>query len=163
MFDEMSQSVDDEAFMHATNVANDDYIYESQEYETHYDDDNLDVDDEGFIVKGRSGNYSTAEDVLICTAWKKISQDASVGSDQTVSTYWKRIKEYFDERSTSGIFRSSDSLRQRWSTINAECSKWAGCLANVARMNPSGCGDSDLVNIPSSSVLCQIFPLCSTC
>nr|XP_020171227.1 proline-rich receptor-like protein kinase PERK8 [Aegilops tauschii subsp. strangulata] len=29
MFDEMSQSVDDEAFMHATNVANDDYIYES--------------------------------------------------------------------------------------------------------------------------------------
>uniref|UniRef100_A0A453TCR3 Myb-like domain-containing protein n=1 Tax=Aegilops tauschii subsp. strangulata TaxID=200361 RepID=A0A453TCR3_AEGTS len=70
----------------------------------------------GFIVKGRSENYSTAEDVLICTAWKKISQDASVGSDQTVSTYWKRIKEYFDERNTSGIFRSSDSLRQCWST-----------------------------------------------
>uniref|UniRef100_A0A453TCC1 Myb/SANT-like domain-containing protein n=1 Tax=Aegilops tauschii subsp. strangulata TaxID=200361 RepID=A0A453TCC1_AEGTS len=66
-------------------------------------------------------------------------QDASVGSDQTVSTYWKRIKEYFDERNTSGIFRSSDSLRQCWSTINAECSKWAGCLSNVARMNPSGC------------------------
>nr|XP_040253634.1 caldesmon-like [Aegilops tauschii subsp. strangulata] len=65
MFDEMSQSVDDEAFMHATNVANDDYIYESQEYETQYDDDNLDVDDEGFIVKGRSGNYSTAEDKMI--------------------------------------------------------------------------------------------------
>nr|XP_045090210.1 keratin, type I cytoskeletal 9-like [Aegilops tauschii subsp. strangulata] len=83
MFDEMSQSVDDEAFMQATNVANDDYIYESQEYETQYDDDSLDVDDEGFIVKGRSGNYTTAEDVLICTAWKKISQDASVGSDQT--------------------------------------------------------------------------------
>ncbi|KAE8793592.1 hypothetical protein D1007_31751 [Hordeum vulgare] len=80
MFDEMSQSLDDEAFMRATNVANDDYMYASQEYETQYDDDNLDVDDEGFVVKGRSGNYTTAEDVLICTAWKKISQDASVGS-----------------------------------------------------------------------------------
>nr|XP_045090193.1 uncharacterized protein LOC109759594 [Aegilops tauschii subsp. strangulata] len=66
------------------------------------------------------------------------------GSDQMVNTYWQRIKEYFDERNTSGHFRSSDSLRQRWSTINAECQKWAGCLSNVARMNPSGCGDSDL-------------------
>uniref|UniRef100_A0A453FPH5 Uncharacterized protein n=1 Tax=Aegilops tauschii subsp. strangulata TaxID=200361 RepID=A0A453FPH5_AEGTS len=70
----------------------------------------------GFVVKGRSGNYTTAEDVLICTPWKKISQEASVGSDQTVNTYWKCIKEYFDERNTSGIFRSSDSLRQHWST-----------------------------------------------
>nr|XP_040249453.1 caldesmon-like [Aegilops tauschii subsp. strangulata] len=100
MFDEMSQSVDDEAFMHATNVANDDYIYESQEYETQYDDDNLDVDDEGFIVKGRSGNYSTAEDVLICTAWKKISQDASVGSDQT-----KMIAQ--------GLFRERNMKREK--------------------------------------------------
>lgn len=116
-------SLDDEAFMHATNVANDDYMYASQEYETQYDDDNPDVDDEGFVVKGRSGNYTTAEDVLICTAWKKISQDASVGSDQTVNTYWQRIKEYFDERNTSGHFRPSDSLRQRWSTINAERQK----------------------------------------
>nr|XP_020194814.1 probable rRNA-processing protein EBP2 homolog [Aegilops tauschii subsp. strangulata] len=65
MFDEMSQSVDDEAFMHATNVANDNYLYESQEYETQYDDDNLDVDDEGFVVKGRSGNYTTVEDKMI--------------------------------------------------------------------------------------------------
>ncbi|KAE8815022.1 putative cadmium/zinc-transporting ATPase 3 [Hordeum vulgare] len=71
MFDKMSQSLDDEAFMHATNVANDDYMYASQEYETQYDDDNLDVDDDGFVVKGRSGNYTTAEDVLTCTAWKK--------------------------------------------------------------------------------------------
>lgn len=142
----MSQSLDDEAFMHATNVANDDYVsheYVSQEYETQYGDDNLDMDDEGFVAKGRSGNYTNAEDVSICTTWKKVSQDASVGSDQTVNTYWQRIKDYFDERNTSGHFRSSDSLRQRWSTINAECQKWAGCLSNVARMNPSGCGDSD--------------------
>uniref|UniRef100_A0A453HMW3 Uncharacterized protein n=1 Tax=Aegilops tauschii subsp. strangulata TaxID=200361 RepID=A0A453HMW3_AEGTS len=69
----------------------------------------------GFVVKGRSGNYTTAEDVLICTAWKKISQDASVGSDHGEHLL-ASIKEYFDEHNTSGHFRSSDTLCQRWST-----------------------------------------------
>ncbi|KAI5011634.1 hypothetical protein ZWY2020_013771 [Hordeum vulgare] len=150
-------SLDDEGFLHATNVANDDYVsheYVLQEYVTQYDDDNLDMDDEGFVAKGRSGNYSNAEDVLICTAWKIVSQDAFVGSDQTVNTYGQLIKDYFDERKTNGHFRSSDSLRQHWSTINAEYKKWSGCLSNVARMNPSGCGDIDLVNISS---LCVLF------
>ncbi|KAI4999639.1 hypothetical protein ZWY2020_004228 [Hordeum vulgare] len=153
-------SLDDEAFLHTTNVANDDFVsheYVSQEYEIQYGVDNLDMDDEGFVAKGRSGNYTNAEDVLIRTAWKKVSQDASIGSDQTVNTYWQCIKDYFDERNTSGHFRSSDSIRQRWSTINAECQKWVGCLSNVARMNPSGCGDSDLANISSSCVFFQIL------
>uniref|UniRef100_A0A453HMY3 Uncharacterized protein n=1 Tax=Aegilops tauschii subsp. strangulata TaxID=200361 RepID=A0A453HMY3_AEGTS len=65
-------------------------------------------------------------------------QDASVGSDHGEHLL-ASIKEYFDEHNTSGHFRSSDTLCQRWSTINAECQKWAGCLSNVARMNPSGC------------------------
>ncbi|KAI4966726.1 hypothetical protein ZWY2020_037028 [Hordeum vulgare] len=148
-------SLDDESFLHATNVANDDFV--SREYESQYDDDNLDMDDEGFVAKGRSGNYISAEDVFICTAWKKVSQDASVGSDQTVNTYWQGIKDYFYDHNTSGHFRSSDSIRQRWSTINVECQKWVCRLSNVARMNPSGCGDSDLVNISSSCVFYQIL------
>ncbi|KAE8794368.1 putative cadmium/zinc-transporting ATPase 3 [Hordeum vulgare] len=114
MFDDMSQSLDDEGFLHATNVANDDYVsheYVLQEYVTQYDDDNLDMDDEGFVAKGRSGNYSNAEDVLICTAWKKVSQDASVGSDQPVNTYGQRIKDYFDERNTNDL-----NDEEKWKT-----------------------------------------------
>ena len=34
--------------------------YVSQEYETQYGDDNLDMDDEGFVAKGRSENYTNA-------------------------------------------------------------------------------------------------------
>ena len=66
-------SLDDETFMRTTNVTNDDYSHEyaSQEYETsQYGDDNLDMDDEGFILKGRTANYTNTEDVLICIAWK---------------------------------------------------------------------------------------------
>ena len=70
-------SLDDEAFMCTTNVTNDDYSHEyaSQEYETsQYGDDNLDMDDEGFVLKGITANYTNAEDVLICIAWKKVSR-----------------------------------------------------------------------------------------
>ena len=56
-------SLNDEAFMHATNVANDDYV--SREYETQYGDDNLHMDDEGFVAKGRSENCTNVKDVLI--------------------------------------------------------------------------------------------------
>ena len=109
------------------NVTNDEYSrdeYASQEYETpQYGDDNLDMDDEGFVLKGRTTNYTNKEDLLICTAWKKVSQDANVGTDQSAVTYWQRIKDFFDARNTSGHYRSSDSLRQRWGTINAECQK----------------------------------------
>ena len=90
-------SLDDEAFMCTTNVTNDDYSHEyaSQEYETsQYGDDNLDMDDEGFILKGRTANYTTKEDVLICTAWNNVSQDANVGTDQSAVTYWQRSKEF---------------------------------------------------------------------
>lgn len=63
--------------------------YASQEFdETQYDDEELELDDEeeeGFldsIPRGRTGNYTTCEDILLCTAWKKISLDASVRTDQ---------------------------------------------------------------------------------
>ena len=84
-------SLDDEAFLHATNVANDDYVsheYVSEEYETQYDDGNLDKDDKGFVAKGRSGKYTNAEDVLICTAWKKVSQDAVAETSPRLPGRW---------------------------------------------------------------------------
>ena len=37
-----------------------------------YDDDNLDMDEEGFVMKGRTMNYTNAEDVLIYIAWKSL-------------------------------------------------------------------------------------------
>ena len=107
-------SLDDEAFMRATNVPNDDYFsqdYASQEYDTQ--DDNLNMDEEGFIMKERTRNYTIAEDVFICIAWKKVSLDASVGTELDANTYWQHIKEYFNERNTSGHYQSRDSIHQR--------------------------------------------------
>jgi hypothetical protein len=52
--------------------------------------------------RGRTANYTTAEDKLLCTTWKKVGMDAVVGAEQPKDTYWVRMKEYFDAHSTSG-------------------------------------------------------------
>ena len=52
--------------------------------------DELDVDNEGFLSQpsiGRSSNYTTVEDKLICKAWKKVALDAAVGTEQAGNTY----------------------------------------------------------------------------
>ena len=85
-------SVDDDTFMHLTNVVNEDFVsqdFPSHEYDTSYDDENLDMEDEGFVgtLKGIITNYLNTKDVLICMAWKRVSIGASIISDQSASTY----------------------------------------------------------------------------
>lgn len=71
--------------------------------------------------RGRLGNYTNEEDILLCLAWKMISLDASIGTDQPMSTYWALMKEFFDAHNASGYDGSAASLRHRWSMISADC------------------------------------------
>jgi hypothetical protein len=54
------------------NVASQEFVSQetsSKEYETNYDEENRDLDDEGFlhaILRGRTANCTVAEDKLIC-------------------------------------------------------------------------------------------------
>jgi hypothetical protein len=63
----------------------------SQEYETNYDKDNLDLDDEGFLdekPRGRTYHFTVVEDKLICLAWKKVvGLDPAVSTEQPKDTY----------------------------------------------------------------------------
>jgi hypothetical protein len=135
------------------NVASHEYVASqdtpSQEYETNYEDDQLDYEEEGFvesIPKGRSGNY-TVQDLLIIMAWKRIGLDPAVGTEQPKDTYWARVKEFFDLHNEGGNERTAASIRHRWSTISADCQKWSACQANVRLMNPSGTNDVDRVSV----------------
>lgn len=122
--------------------------YWSQNHEPQQDEDELDEDGEGLTEAptGRSSNYTVEEDKLLCRAWCNIGMDPTVGADQSRNTYWVRIKEYFDERNTSGIDRTDRSLRSRWGIINAECQRWAAVLKHVDDLNPSGTADRDRVS-----------------
>ncbi len=47
--------------------------------------------------KGRSKNFSEAEDMLLISAYLNISTDAITGRDQKDGKYWERIENYFHE------------------------------------------------------------------
>ncbi|XP_073355576.1 glutathione S-transferase T3-like [Aegilops tauschii subsp. strangulata] len=121
----------------------------------HFDDHEFEVDEdsEGIVdaQKGRAGNYTNAEDILLCNTWLQVSRDPSVGGDQSRDAYCLRMKEHFDVRNVSGIDRSDRSLRSWWSTINKDCQKWAAAQKAVDKLNPSGTNEDDRYNIAQNS------------
>nr|XP_040258151.1 glutathione S-transferase T3-like [Aegilops tauschii subsp. strangulata] len=123
----------------------------SQTNDMHFEDHEFEVDEEGEGIvdapKGRAGNYTNVDDILLCNTWLQVSRDPSVGGDQSRDAYWGRMKEHFDVHNLSGIDRSERSLRSRWSTINSDCQRWAACQKAVDKLNPSGTNEDDRYNI----------------
>ena len=109
------------------------------------------------VLKGRAGNYSNADDILLCNTWLQVSRDPSVGGDQSRDAYWGRMKEHFDAHNVSGIDRSERSLRSRWSTINSDCQKWAAAQKSVDKINPSGTNEDDRVSGISYMFIILVF------
>lgn len=142
-------SVDDEAFLQQMNVVSQEFETPSQEYETNYDEENLDGYYEGFLdePRGRTANYTAEEDKLIVLAWKKVGLDPAVGTEQPKDTYWRRMKEFFDARNNTGNVRTVISIRHRWGTISTDCQKWSACLTHVDHLNPSGTNGGDRVSV----------------
>ena len=136
----------------------------SQTNEVHEDDHEYEVDEDGEGIvdapKGRAGNYTIDEDILLCNTWLHVSMDANIGGDQSRDTYWVRMKEFFDGHNKSGIERTDRSLRSRWSTINKHCQRWAVTLKSIDTINPAGTNDRDRVSAIS---LCSMFMLHLLC
>ncbi|KAE8771776.1 putative receptor protein kinase ZmPK1 [Hordeum vulgare] len=93
------RSFNDEAYMSTMGVGFNNSHW-SQNNGMHFDDHEFEVDedDEGIVdaPKGRGGNYTNDEDVLLCNTWLQVSRDPSVGGDQSRDAYWNRKKEHFD-------------------------------------------------------------------
>lgn len=86
----------------------------------------------------RSKNFSEEEDILLVSAWLNVSQDAVHGADQSKNTYWGRIYEYFQKNKTFESNRTQGSLSNRWSGIQLDVNKFAGCVSRIDARNQSG-------------------------
>ncbi|KAE8819074.1 putative receptor protein kinase ZmPK1 [Hordeum vulgare] len=88
--DEMPPSFNDETYMSTMGVGSNNSHW-SQTNDVHFDDHEFEVDEDGEGIvgapKGRAGNYSMDEDVLLCNTWLQVSRDATVGGDQSRDAY----------------------------------------------------------------------------
>ncbi|TVU12172.1 hypothetical protein EJB05_45804 [Eragrostis curvula] len=100
------------------------------------------------VAKGpqkRTKNFSVDEDLLLVSAWLNVSLDPIQGVDQSRSTYWKRIHDYFHANKTFDSDRTQGSLMNRWSGIQHDVNVFAGCLSKIETRNQSGCSVDDKV------------------
>ena len=67
------------------------------------------------------GELNVEEDVTLCYAWMNAHLEATVGSDQTKETFWKRIDEYYASHVKVPSNRTQDSLAHCWSVIQDCC------------------------------------------
>ncbi|XBI94219.1 hypothetical protein VPH35_030906 [Triticum aestivum] len=150
VFDEMPPSPNDDAYISTMGVgSNNSHWSQTNDIHLEYHEFEVDEESEGVVdaPKGRTSNYSTNDDKLLCNTYLQVSRDPSIGGDQSRDAYWGRMKEYFDDHNMSGIDRSERSLRSRWSTINSDCQKWAATQKSVDKINPSGTNEDDRFNI----------------
>jgi hypothetical protein len=87
--------------------------------------------------RSRGKNFTADEDADLCRAWLAVSQDATAGTDQRAETFWGRVMEEFVAMS-SGETRTIQSLQTRWSSLQANVSKFCGYLAAVKNEEHSG-------------------------
>ncbi|KAF7064199.1 LOW QUALITY PROTEIN: hypothetical protein CFC21_070593 [Triticum aestivum] len=82
-------SFNDETYMSIMGVGSNSHW--SQTNDVHLDDHEFEVDEDGEGIvdarKGRAGNYSMDEDILLCNTWLKVSRDATDGGDQSRYAY----------------------------------------------------------------------------
>ena len=83
-------SFNDETYMSTMGVGSNNSHW-SQTNEMHFDDHEFEVDKDGEGIvdapKGRGGNYTMDEDILLCNTWLQVSRDPAVGGDQSRDAY----------------------------------------------------------------------------
>lgn len=85
--------VADQTFLHYTCVASQDFVSQEYEMQGHDEDHLLNIEGEGLLdatPKGRSANYTTKEENLLCEASKKKVFDPVICVEQAMFTYWDR-------------------------------------------------------------------------
>ncbi|XP_048544935.1 uncharacterized protein LOC125523912 [Triticum urartu] len=94
--------------------------------------------------------WTSKEEECLAEAWKVVCLDPTTGANQSLETYWDRIKAEFDERKLvdpyfKGVYmqRGSKAMANHWGRIQLACNKWHGIVEEVAARPESGASVED--------------------
>nr|XP_020163102.1 uncharacterized protein LOC109748488 [Aegilops tauschii subsp. strangulata] len=104
--------------------------------------------------KAKSGEprikWASKEEECLAEAWKVVYLDPVKGTNQSIETYWDRIKAEFDERKLVDPYfkgmhmkRGSKAMANHWSLIQTACNNWHGIVEEVAARPESGTSVKD--------------------
>ncbi|XP_020193119.1 uncharacterized protein [Aegilops tauschii subsp. strangulata] len=96
--------------------------------------------------------WASKEDECLAEAWKVVCLDPIIGTNQSIDTYWDRIKAEFDERKLidpyfKGVHmqRGSKAMPNHWGLIQKVCNKWHEIVEEIAARPESGASVEDHV------------------
>ncbi|KAL6656724.1 hypothetical protein ACP70R_004504 [Stipagrostis hirtigluma subsp. patula] len=95
--------------------------------------------------QGRTKNSRDEEDGLLVSAWLNVIMDPIQGVDQSQTSYWARIHEYFHANKSFESDRTQGSLMNRWSGIQHDVNVFCGCVTRIEDRNQSGCSVDDKI------------------
>ncbi|XP_020200798.1 uncharacterized protein [Aegilops tauschii subsp. strangulata] len=97
--------------------------------------------------------WASKEEECLAEAWKVVCLDPVTGTNQSIETYWDRIKAEFDERKLVDPYfksvhmqRGSKAMANHWGLIQTVCNKWHGIVEEVAARPESGTSVEDQVS-----------------
>ena len=91
--------------------------------------------------------WSTAEDLVLISAWLNTSKDPLVGNEQRAGTFWKKIAAYYNASpKVVGLAKREQShCKQRWGKINEGVCKFVGSYDAAAKQRTSGQSEDDVL------------------
>ena len=86
----------------------------------------------------RQKNFIPDEDEIVVSAWLNVSKDPVTGANQSHSSFWCRISNYYEAHRKSFPSRTESSLMHRWMYILENVNKYCACYDVIERRNQSG-------------------------
>ncbi|XBI53787.1 hypothetical protein VPH35_035951 [Triticum aestivum] len=94
--------------------------------------------------------WASKEEECLAEAWKVVCLDPTTGTNQSIETYWERIKAEFDERKLvdpyfKGVYmqRGAKAMANHWGRIQGACNKWHRIVEEVTARPESGASIED--------------------
>jgi hypothetical protein len=95
----------------------------------------------------RQKNFNAKEDEIVVSAWLNVSKDPVQGANQSHTSFWHRVYEYYEANRNPYPSRTESSIMHRWGYIQEMVNKYCACYDAIVRKNQSGSTIHDKVSV----------------